>query len=172
MPSDPAVARWQTARLAARPAGPEDIDFAAALFALPEITAHRPDPAPDDRATTAARLARDAAHWAEHGFGRWLLSDAGGPAGFGGLTCSAGETALNLSYHLHPARWGLGYATEFGRAALALAFGPLQADAVVGLARPANPASQAVLRRLGFTLAGEIPLHGAPTLRFVHRGPG
>lgn len=169
MPID--VARLETTRLSLRPVAREDIDFAAELFARPELTAHRPDPRPDSRDAVVARLAADGAHWAQHGFGRWLLSADGIPVGLGGLTVKAGVEGLNLSYHLHPDHWGKGYATEFARAALKVAFGPLAAPRVVGLVRPANPASRAVLERLGFRYERSLPLHGAPTDMFALDAP-
>ncbi len=71
---------------------------------------------------------------------RWRLVAV--PADFDGL---------NLSYHLHPENWGQGYASELVTEALRTAFGPLQADRVIGLVRAANPASRRVLERCGFT---------------------
>lgn len=161
----------ETARLALRPVAANDIGFAAELFARPELTAHRPDPRPDSRDAVVARLEADGAHWAQHGFGRWLLSADGVPVGLGGLTVKEGVDGLNLSYHLHPDHWGKGYATEFARTALDVAFGPLQAPRVVGLVRPANPASRAVLERLGFRHERSLPLHGAPTDLFALERP-
>lgn len=48
--------------------------------------------------------------------------------------------------------------------ALAVAFGLLQAQRVIGLVRPANPASRRVLERAGFIPEAEIMLDGAPTV--------
>lgn len=164
--ADPAVIHWHSARLTMRALCLDDLDFLAGLFALPALTAHRPDPRPDHRESVAANLARDLDHWARHGHGRWRIADAEGNVGVGGLTRRAGEHGLNLSYHLHPDAWGRGYASEFGAGAVAIAFGALAAPAVIGFARPGNPASQAVLRRLGFCQLGAVEMAGAPTLRF------
>ncbi|MGB8622866.1 MAG: GNAT family N-acetyltransferase, partial [Paracoccaceae bacterium] len=123
-----------TVRLQLRPIAAEDLDFAAGLFSLPQMVSHRPDPSPEPRAALRDRLAMDRVHWRTHGFGRWLLSDGGGPVGLGGLTLKDGFEGLNISFHIHPDHWGKGYATEFGREALAVAFGPLAAARVIGLA--------------------------------------
>ncbi|MFC2968950.1 GNAT family N-acetyltransferase [Acidimangrovimonas pyrenivorans] len=170
MPID--LTRLATARLALRPVAAADIGFVAELFARPELTAHRPDPRPDSHAAVVARLEADGVHWARHGFGRWLLTAEDHPVGLGGLTVKDGFDGLNLSYHLHPDHWGKGYATEFARAALEVAFGPLRAPRVVGLVRPANPASRAVLERLGFRYERSLPLQGAPTDLFALDAPG
>jgi len=147
----------------------DDLDFAATLFALPDMLAHRPDPRPETRAEVERRLITDIAHWNNHGFGRWTLEDERGRVGFSGLSHKAGFDGLNLSFHIHPDAWGKGYATEFGRAALAEGFGRLTASRIIGLARVANPASRAVLRRLGFAYLGEVPLGPAPTGLFEKR---
>lgn len=172
MPIERPPARLRTARLVARPVVAADLEFILALFARPNMRSHRPDPAPDSAETLRARLIAEIARWRDEGFGRWRLDDAGGPVGLGGLSRKPGFDGLNLSFHIHPDAWGRGYATEFGRAALAHAFGPLGADRVIGLARAANPASRAVLTRLGFAYLGEVPLGPAPTGLFERRAGG
>jgi RimJ/RimL family protein N-acetyltransferase len=111
------------------------------------------------------------AHWDEHGFGRWAAEADGKLVGFGGVTVSKEFDGLNLSYHFHPDSWGKGYATELVQEALDLAFRSLKADRVIGLVRPANPASRRVLERTGFTFEQEVELHGAPTMLFALERP-
>ena len=123
-----------------------------------------------------AKLAHDIDHWRRHGFGRWSLERADGViVGFGGVTVPEADhgfpEAVNLSYHLHPAHWGTGYATELARAALQLAFDELQAEHVIGLARAWNPGSVRVLERAGMTFRREITLAGASTLLHVLERP-
>lgn len=163
---------WGAGRIVATRVAPEDFPALAALFALPETTAHRPDPTPDRPEASHARLARDLAHWRAEGFGRWRLSVGAETIGFGGLTRRRGFDGLNLSFHLLPAWRGQGLATAFADAAVSLAFARLGADRVLGLARPANRASQRVLIRAGFTARGEAVLGGAPTLVFDRRRAG
>lgn len=171
--SEPA-ADWtrtrRTERLLLQPPSIET-DRAAhlALFAHPDAVRHRPDPSPLGEEASDAKLGRDLAHWRNHGFGRWTLRALDGRiVGFGGVTepkaCNGFADALNLSYHLHPAEWGKGFATEMARAALAFAFEELQAQHVIGLARPWNPGSVRVLEQIGMTFRREIELGGARTL--------
>ncbi|ARP66711.1 N-acetyltransferase [Mesorhizobium sp. WSM1497] len=141
-----------------------DLDFLIDLFSRRELVAHRPDPVPDTAQQSVARLTRDIGHWDKHGFGRLAVEADEKLVGFGGVTVSADFDGLNLSYHLHPASWGHGYATELVTEALRTAFGPLRADRVVGLVRPANPASRRVLEKCGFVFEKEVMLHGAPTI--------
>lgn len=166
-PGDPRLRQARTARLSLRPVARDDLDVLASLFGDPRVTAHRPDPRPDSRAEVAARLEADLADWAARGWGRWLASDAGGPVGVTGLSPAEAGAALNLSYHVLPARWGAGLAGEMARAALALAFGPLGAARVITLIRPANPASARVAEKLGFVFEAEVALRGAPTRKYA-----
>lgn len=157
----PAVRR--TARLCLRIPTEGDIDFLTRLFSRLELVAHRPVPRPDSPEESAARLARDIAHWKDHGFGRWAVEADGAPIGFGGVTVSKEFDCLNLSYHLQPESWGHGYATELVRETLAFAFDDLHADRVIGLVRTTNAASRRILEKCGFTFEREVMLHGAPT---------
>jgi RimJ/RimL family protein N-acetyltransferase len=160
---------WRTRRLVLRRPEEADLGFVVSLFGLPELVAHRPNPTPDTPEQSAARLARDMAHWDEHGFGRWAVEADGELIGFGGLTVSSDFDDLNLSYHLHPSGWGRGYASELVAESLHIAAQVLHAERVIGLARPANPASRRVLEKCGFAFEKEVVLHGAPTMLYATR---
>ena len=133
------------------------------LFQLPEVVAHRPNPTPDPIDVITTAFADDLVRWHLHGHGRWAIEATGHVIGFGGVLPKSGFTGLNVSYHLLPDSWGRGYASEFLNAALAMAFGPLAASRVIGLVRPANPASRRVLEKAGFAFEGVVELAGAPT---------
>ena len=167
----PLPSSQRTERLLLRRPAEADLDFLTDLFSRRELVAHRPNPVPDTREQSAARLARDIGHWDKHGFGRWAVEADGRLIGFGGVTVSADFDGLNLSYHLHPENWGQGYATELVTEALRTAFGPLRAVRVIGLVRAANPASRRVLERCGFTFEKEVMLHEAPTMLFASARP-
>ncbi|RAZ92787.1 GNAT family N-acetyltransferase [Mesorhizobium hawassense] len=154
-------------RLLLRRPAAADLDFLVDLFSRPELVAHRPDPTPDTLQQSAARLARDIDHWDKNGFGRWAVEAEGRLVGFGGVTLSSDFEGLNLSYHLHPGSWGHGYASELVMEALRAAFLTLEAERVIALARPANPASRRVLEKSGFTFDRDVMLHGAPTGLFI-----
>ncbi|MBP2445173.1 RimJ/RimL family protein N-acetyltransferase [Rhizobium leguminosarum] len=81
----------------------------------------------------------------------------------GGVTVSKEFGGLNLSYHLHPERWGQGYATELVRETLTFGFDDLHAERVIGLVRPINAASKRILEKCGFHFDREVMLHGAPS---------
>ncbi|MCQ2003777.1 GNAT family N-acetyltransferase [Rhizobium sp. NRK18] len=158
-----------TSRLTLRPPDQRDLSFMTALFAKPELVAHRPDPTPDSRVVTKARLAREISHWRKFGFGRWAAEADGELIGFGGVTQSEHYDALNLSYHLDPAFWRRGYAVELARAAVSYGTVHLRRSRIVGLVRPVNGASRRVLEKCGFVQEGMVELHGAPTMLFSLR---
>ena len=54
-------------------------------------------------------------------------------------------------------RWGEGFATEVGQAALDVAFGPLNLDDVVAFTLPHNGASRRVMEKLGFEYEKTAP---------------
>jgi RimJ/RimL family protein N-acetyltransferase len=62
---------------------------------------------------------------------------------------------VEIGWHLNPEYWGHGYATEAGRGAVALAFGPRGLDRVVAVVDPDNARSLAVCKRLGMTYLGQ-----------------
>lgn len=84
--------------------------------------------------------------------------------GFCGLTLKPAYAGLNLSYHLAPAVWGNGWATELTEALIGQARNLTPSPSFLyGLVRPNNPASARVLEKCGFDHAGSRDLGGAPT---------
>ena len=65
-----------------------------------------------------------------------------------------GGDELEIGYWLTPAAWGRGYATEAGRAMIAVARHALGRRRLLGRHMLINPASGQVLRKLGFTPTG------------------
>lgn len=64
---------------------------------------------------------------------------------------------VEVGYHLHPAAWGLGYATELVAACMGLADGVLDLPHVSAFARRENAASRRVLEKAGFAIARFVP---------------
>ena len=71
---------------------------------------------------------------------------------------------VEVGWRLARSGWGRGYATEAGRAALAVGFGQLGLPEVVSLIHPDNRRSIAVAERLGLTLerTATHPTDGQP----------
>jgi RimJ/RimL family protein N-acetyltransferase len=144
---------------------------------LPEVHRMHRDPAVmahlggvRDDAQTAAYLARNLQHWADHGFGLWILRDAGGgdPVGRAVLrhVLIEGVNEVEVGYGFYPSHWGRGLATEVTTACLALGRRHLHLRSIVGITSPANLASQRVLRKAGLVHERELVHEGAPSSLF------
>ncbi|TVV76047.1 GNAT family N-acetyltransferase [Sphingomonas solaris] len=74
-----------------------------------------------------------------------------------GLTPTAAGEA-ELGYWIARPYWGLGFATEAGRAVVALAHQSLRVPRLTAHCHLDNPASSHVLRKLGFTVTGRVSM--------------
>ena len=84
----------------------------------------------------------------------WVVLDAGHPP-------VVHANWLELGWALRPQFWGLGYASEIGRAGLDFAFDVLGVQAVVSCTVRHNRRSRAVMQRIGMRYAGEIRSPGS-----------
>lgn len=75
-------------------------------------------------------------------------------AGMIGLSPEPGAATAELGYWFAPEVWGLGYATEAGRAVIDFGFGALGLPFLVSGHFVRNPASGRVLAKLGFIVTG------------------
>ena len=137
----------------------------------PEVMAHLGGPR--DEAGTRDYLERNLAHWADHGFGLWVLR-AVPSREVVGRACVRHVVVdecdeVEIGYGFLPAYWGRGWATEIAQACVNLAFTRLDCPSVVGLTRPMNRASQRVLGKVGLVLEREVQLEGLQHLLFRGR---
>jgi RimJ/RimL family protein N-acetyltransferase len=114
------------------------------------------------------QAARYEAGWANDGVSKWMAYDRSSNdlIGRGGITRMDldGADRLEVGWAVLGRFWGLGYATEIGRAALSFAFERLDVDEVVAFTEPHNTRSRAVMDRLGMTYQRDIERDG---YRFV-----
>jgi len=113
-----------------------------------------------DVAQTADYMERNLRHWAEHGFGLWLLWETldnrvVGRALLRHLWVDERDE-IEVGYSFYPAVWGRGLASEITAACLVHARERLRVPSVVALTTPANERSQRVLRRAGMAFEREI----------------
>jgi RimJ/RimL family protein N-acetyltransferase len=164
-----------TDRLVLRPVHRDDVERLWAIHGDPETNRYNPAGPLPSRAAAEELLRQWESHWQEHDFGYWAIATREQPStviGFGGLRLRYFRDAerLNLYFRLATSTWGKGYATEMGRAAVALAFDRLRHDAVFATTRPANQPSIAALGRLGFQQDGEVADdRGLPSYVYVRR---
>jgi ribosomal-protein-alanine N-acetyltransferase len=104
--------------------------------------------------------------WASDGVHKWLAygRTSGELIGRGGLSFAEvdGVRRLEIGWAIRETFWGLGYASEIGRAGLAFAFDDLGAVEVVSFTESYNRRSRAVMERLGFRYMREMERDGEP----------
>jgi ribosomal-protein-alanine N-acetyltransferase len=148
-----------TERLRGERLGPRHVDVLLPIFADPRVGATM------GGVWTAEQVAEHAAgidsHWERHGFGYWMWfeTETGEPVARGGLarTEFAGRPELEVGWTTAPERWREGFATELGRAAIDVAFGPLASPDLVAFTLPHNDASRRVMEKLGFAYEQTAP---------------
>lgn len=94
------------------------------------------------------------------------LLSTGEPVGQCGLLTQTvdGLPELEIGYHLLPAHWGQGYATEAARACMAIAERHRPCDSVISLIDEANTKSRAVAARNGMVYEKRTVHRGVPAL--------
>jgi RimJ/RimL family protein N-acetyltransferase len=97
-----------------------------------------------------------------YGFGRFacVWKDSGAVIGFSGVKYvpEIGET--ELGYRFMPEFWGMGLATEAGRASIEFAGSDLGLRRLVAMVHPENLASANVLIKLGFAVERQLRYSG------------
>lgn len=155
----------RTARLRLEPLAPSDTDDLFRVYSDPRTWEHLPSGRLTRVEQARERVERSARDVEQHGLGMWAVrvgvegADATLPAGTfigsGGLGYAAEAGVWNLGYRLDPAAWGRGFASEVAGAAVAAAADAAPHVPVTGRVLSNNPASVAVLEKIGLTLVWE-----------------
>ena len=169
MPADPSLLSpgaptgITTGRLALRPPTAGDIETYLALHTDPRLYAHAPWALVRDPAQGEREFGGWLEHWAEHGFGYWVVTEAatGEPVGVAGVRVAA-PGRLNLYYRFAARAHGRGYGSEAARAVTAHAAQWLPEATVEAVIRPGHEPSIRTARRAGLSLAGERLLAADP----------
>jgi RimJ/RimL family protein N-acetyltransferase len=159
----------RTERLLARPPQSADIGAYRDLFFDPAVGEWlRPDPLPPFReADLQEMLGNDERHWADHGFGPWVLQEREGGAvvGRAGLRWTEldNRLAVELPWAVGSPYWGQGFATE--AAVAAIGWGEsLGLPEVVALVMAVNRRSRRVAEKAGMREDGSTEHAGLPHL--------
>ena len=155
-----------TDRLALRGWRAEDRAPFAEMNADPVVMEHFP--ATMTREQSDGFVDRIEQHFAERGFGLWVVEVAGDFQGFTGLQVPRFHTAwmegreqpvVEVGWRLRRSAWGKGWATEAAHACLRFAFDELHREEVVSFTVVGNLRSRAVMERLGMR---ELALYDHP----------
>jgi len=146
-----------TDRLIARSWTLEDGDLTAAydIYSQDEVARWLDAPTASEEIKT--RIERWSLPTSDPTYGVWAVEVRARPgAPIGSVLLRPLPPALEdveVAWHLHPAFWGQGYATEIGRAAAERAFST-GIEEVFAVVRPGNNRSMAVAQRLGMDYVG------------------
>jgi len=158
----------ETERLILRPFADGDIDRYFAIHDTAEVRSALHIGDEFDRDVAWGQLARWLGQWALRNSGNWAveLKSTGDLIGRAGTHRPplVDWPGLEIGWTFDPAHWGCGYATEAGRASIEWAFANHDDSELFSCILPANTASQAVARRLGYTLRDERVLSFFPSM--------
>lgn len=152
----------ETERLVLRPFTREDAAAVRRLAGDREVAAttmHLPHPYPEGAAESWIDR-----HAPDYAAGRgvvWAITRREGDSLVGavGLTVDPEMRRGELGYWIGREEWGRGWATEAARAAVRFGFEVLRLDRIVARHLASNPASGAVMRKLGMQAEGTLRRH-------------
>jgi RimJ/RimL family protein N-acetyltransferase len=162
----------ETARLALRKIEEFDLDDLVALDSDPLVMKYLSGGVPTPLSVYVGPdgLLAKMRRWSDERFGFFAAEVEGQFIGWFHLRPSVFEPEImELGYRLLRAHWGVGYATEGGRALCRLAFDDLGQDRVDACALPENLASITVLKKCGMSYVGDgiHPRMPATVARFL-----
>jgi RimJ/RimL family protein N-acetyltransferase/acyl dehydratase len=142
----------ETERLLIRPWQPGDRDAFVAMASDPEVMRYIRAGTPYTEPEVEEFLARQARQESELGvcMGAVVETSSGEVVGVAGIQPLGTTGDMEIGWWLRRDRWGRGYATEAGRAAMRHVLDALGRTRVMAIIDPGNDASVAVAARLGF----------------------
>ena len=128
-----------------------------------------------DTAGTVVYLEMNVKHWAEHGFGMWMLREAASSAIIGRAILRhldvEGVDEVEVGYGFVPEYWGRGLATEITETCIRIGFERLGRRSLVAITTAPNLASQRVLQKAGLVYERNIIHAGIPHLLYRIQEP-
>jgi [ribosomal protein S5]-alanine N-acetyltransferase len=154
-----------TGRMVLRRFVPDDLEVFYELCSRPEIIRYaQAVPLASREAAREFMRAAPFHDYATYGYGRFacVWKATGAVIGFSGIKYVPEIEDNELGYRFLPEFWGMGLATEAGRASLGFARSTLQLTRLVALVHPDNLASARVLGKLGFAVEKQVRYSGLP----------
>ena len=155
--------RIETARLQLRALREDDAEALARIFSHPSVVQYSGGRSPSFEEVREGIRQHISGYYEERGYGLLAaeLRDTGEVVGrIGFLTTDIDESAdAELHYHLAPAAWGNGLATEAAHAVLDWGFEKGRPARIVAVIHPDNHASRRVAEKCGLTFWKEMELH-------------
>jgi RimJ/RimL family protein N-acetyltransferase len=152
-----------TGRLILRSFDERDLEAFYQLCSRPEIIRYAQSTPVASREEALQLMKAAPFHdYATYGYGRFacVWKQTGEVIGFSGLKYVPEIRETELGYRFFPEFWGIGLATEAGRASIEFARDDLRLTRLVALVHPDNHASAGVLTKLGFAVEKQIRYSG------------
>jgi RimJ/RimL family protein N-acetyltransferase len=152
-----------TERLDLRKFRPNDLDELARVFEKREVWQF-PYGRSFTREETSDFLDAQIREWDDCGFGCWIARERVSDRVIGYVGISVPTflpeilPAIEVGWRFDPAVWGMGFASEGARAALAEGFETLGLDEICSVPQADNPASSRVCDRIGMRLEREVKI--------------
>jgi len=165
---------FETERLILREFDEEDVESFYLLGSDPAITRYTGDEGVKDiKHAQEVLRSRPLADYRKYGYGRWACvhKENRRVIGFAGLKFLEDLKEVDIGFRLLPAYWGVGLATEAGRAVLDYGFTQLRLAEIIGLVDLENIASVRVLAKLGLKFVGMTIYQGTNTAKYVVHRP-
>jgi len=151
-----------------RAVGPDDEAEIHRLLCVPEVYQYLADGVEPPPSIASHLVQTAAVDFERHGGGLWALVASQDPKILGLVRLAGeGDGELELTYLLHPAVWGAGYATRMAHTAMHYAFGTGLASAIWAGADLPNTASLAVMQRLGMRFRRNVDYPAGPGVEYV-----
>ena len=162
----------ETERLLLREFDEDDVEPFHTLLSSPDVIRYTLDPGGGSKNvehTLEILRSHPLADYRNYGFGRWACVDkaSGRVIGFAGLKYLEESGEVDLGYRLLPTHWGLGLATEAGRAILHHGFTRLGLTRIIASVVPDNVASVQVLEKLGFMFEPPFEYEGHALAQYM-----
>jgi RimJ/RimL family protein N-acetyltransferase len=152
-----------TERLDLRRFRPDDLDELAMVFENREVWQF-PYGRAFTREETSDFLDAQIQEWDDCGFGCWIAREKTGSRVIGYVGISVPMflpqilPAVEVGWRFDPAVWGMGYASEGARAALAESFDRLGLEEICSVPQADNPVSTRVCDRIGMRFERELAI--------------
>lgn len=149
----------ETERLLIRPFTLEDIEPAYKMNLDADVSRYTSDGGVVNKEELERRIVENVfGDYEKHGYGRLAveLKVENKFIGFTGLKYLEDMDEVDLGYRFIKKYWGMGIATEAGRASLKFGFDSLNLDRIIGLVVPENIGSIRVLEKLNFKFEKDL----------------
>ena len=153
-----------TARLRMRPPRLDDAQAMYGIMSGEDVLRYFPIGAELTVQRVEKRIQGQLDHWAERGYGIWMLEtrDDGALVGNCGLQILPKAGVPEIDFLLGRTAWGKGFATEAAAEAIRWGFETHDFTVIAGIVHVDNEASKRVLRKLGMKLVDTAEWFGMP----------